>query len=60
MDRALIGRHCALVLLHDVFLILGLLAGDAVLFVQRGVALFIELRLGQQRLIARQGAARLL
>src|SRR5208282_2358776 len=54
IDLRLIELHRALVLLHDVDLILVLLAGYRILFGQFLVAREIDLRLGEQALIARQ------
>ena len=54
IDLRLIELHRALVLLHDVDLILVLLAGDRILLGQFLVAREIDLRLREHALIARQ------
>ena len=54
IDLRLVELHRALVLLHDVDLILVLLAGDRILLGQFLVALEIDLRLREQALIVRE------
>src|SRR6202034_2029146 len=54
LDVGLIERDCALVLLNDVDLILGLLLGDRVLLRQNLITREIDLRLRQYALVVRQ------